>query len=174
MANSKRNNIYELQLWLRRLSQLGYDIPPVVPDGIYGPETAKAVKAFQEQYGLPATGVADFKTWQAVKAAYAEAEAAASPGKPLCVFPSPYYVVSPKEQSDIVMCVQSILAALTVAYDEFENVEINGIYDEKTVDAVRLFQKINRIDETGVVDKKTWDRLVRSYNVYANHPGYTG
>ncbi len=174
MANLRKNNIYELQLWLRRLAQLGMDIPLIIPDGIYGPKTAEAVRIFQKEYGLPVTGVVDFNTWQAVKEAYKEAESAASPGKPLCVFPSPDYVVSPSEQSDIVMCVQSILAALVVAYDEFEDIEPSGIYDEKTADAVRLFQRINRLDETGLVDKKTWDGLVRSYNNYAHHPGYTG
>jgi len=174
MANMRKNNIYELQLWLRRLAQLGADIPTVIPDGIYGQMTADAVRHFQKEYGLPVTGVVDFETWQAVKDAYKAAESAASPGTAVCVFPSHDYVVSPLERSDIVMCIQSILAALVVAYDEFEDVEINGIFDEKTSDAVRLFQRINMLDDTGTVDKKTWDSLVRSYNMYAHHPGYTG
>jgi len=41
----------------RLLNNLGYDAGPV--DGLYGPRTAAALRAFQEDHGLPADGLVD-------------------------------------------------------------------------------------------------------------------
>ena len=45
-----------------RLSVLG--APVGTPDGIYGPQTAAAVRAWQTQQGIPATGTCDEATWK--------------------------------------------------------------------------------------------------------------
>jgi len=57
------------------------------------------------------------------------------------------------EKSDIIYIIQIILSAISVAYDEFENILPSGTYDGKTADAIREFQRINNIPETGIVDK---------------------
>ena len=51
--------------WARRSA-----IPKVTADGIYGSATAAAVRSFQNIFGLPATGVADFPTWYAISRIY--------------------------------------------------------------------------------------------------------
>ena len=38
-------------------------IPPVTQDGVYGPNTTAAVRAFQQAAGLPVDGVAGEQTW---------------------------------------------------------------------------------------------------------------
>ncbi|KUL33374.1 N-acetylmuramoyl-L-alanine amidase [Actinoplanes awajinensis subsp. mycoplanecinus] len=40
--------------------------PGSAPDGVYGPATESAVRAFQSSVGLPADGVVDAPTWQAL------------------------------------------------------------------------------------------------------------
>lgn len=52
--------VQELQ---RRLTASGY---PVVEDGIYGDETARAVRLFQQERRLPITGRADVRTLEAL------------------------------------------------------------------------------------------------------------
>lgn len=54
-----------LVLWAQsRLAQRGlYDGPL---DGRYRLETSKAVRALQDQSGLPVTGIVDRKTWDAL------------------------------------------------------------------------------------------------------------
>jgi peptidoglycan hydrolase-like protein with peptidoglycan-binding domain len=47
----------------QRLIQLGYD---VTADGSFGPGTKQAVIQFQTDKGLPATGVVDQATWNAL------------------------------------------------------------------------------------------------------------
>ena len=45
------------------LARHGFDTPV---DGTYGPSTEAAVKVLQDKHGLPATGVLDAATWQAL------------------------------------------------------------------------------------------------------------
>jgi peptidoglycan hydrolase-like protein with peptidoglycan-binding domain len=48
----------------QRLAQLGYDVG--TPDGAFGSGTTAAVKQFQTNNKLPATGVVDGATWAAL------------------------------------------------------------------------------------------------------------
>ena len=66
-----------------------------------------------------------------------------------------------------------MLSGIDVAYDIFDEIDINGVYDEKTMAAVRRFQTINRLPQTGVVDQVTWDRLAQDHNRFAINPIYT-
>ena len=45
-------------------------IPKIVEDGIYGPRTAEAVRVFQGVFGLPQTGIVDFRTWFKISEIY--------------------------------------------------------------------------------------------------------
>lgn len=42
-------------------------IPKVTPDGIYGEQTQNAVKVFQSVFGLPQTGIVDYRTWYKIQ-----------------------------------------------------------------------------------------------------------
>ena len=45
-------------------------IPKVKEDGIFGNSTEEAVSTFQGIFGLPKTGVVDFKTWYEISRVY--------------------------------------------------------------------------------------------------------
>ncbi|HEX7057243.1 MAG TPA: peptidoglycan-binding protein [Bacilli bacterium] len=68
-VGSRGPDVYAVQSMLKTL---GYY--PGAIDGIYGAQTALGVKLFQRRYGLPVTGVVDFKTLQSILWAYAEAK----------------------------------------------------------------------------------------------------
>ena len=55
-----------LQYLLSILSQFYTTIPFVNIDGIYGEQTRQAVRALQQDAGLPQTGVVDEATWNAL------------------------------------------------------------------------------------------------------------
>ena len=45
-------------------------IPTIRVDGVYGSETANAVKTFQKIFNLPQTGEVDFATWYKISQIY--------------------------------------------------------------------------------------------------------
>ena len=51
----KRSHIFDLQTFLRRIQQAEGSATPLVPDGIFGSQTAAAVREYQQQNCLPVT-----------------------------------------------------------------------------------------------------------------------
>lgn len=170
----KQGEIYELQNMLRLIAQTDSSIPLINPDGIFGPETERAVLAFQSNMGLPPTGIVDFGTWNAITNAYRISESLTRRGLALFPFPGNGYEVIPGEKSDLVYIIQILLSGIEIAYDIFSQTDISGNYDEKTENAVRTFQKLNRLPVTGTVNAETWDRLANDHNKFVFHPIYTG
>lgn len=85
--------------------------------------------------------------------------------KPIYPFPVTVgYRVRRGERHGLVMIIQVMLEVLTIYYDSFTMAGISGIYDLATENAVRSFQKINSLGESGEVDLETWDRLAEEFN----------
>lgn len=59
-----------IQEQLARISQAYPAIPTITPDGIYGEATKAAVEKFQSIFGLPVTGVVDYRTWYKISEIY--------------------------------------------------------------------------------------------------------
>ena len=62
--------VRQVQQQLARISQSYPAIPRVTPDGIYGQQTRDAVEKFQQVFGLPVTGVIDYRTWYRISDIY--------------------------------------------------------------------------------------------------------
>lgn len=74
----------QVELLQYRLDRQGYRGPdgePIPQTGQYGPETEHAVRQFQTLHGLPATGVADLDTRQAVDHALSAQRERGEPGR---------------------------------------------------------------------------------------------
>ncbi len=168
-----RTEIYELQTMLRRIAQAEGSQPILNPDGIFGDETEAAVRTFQDARSLPVTGIVDLATWNAIVDTYRYALYITAPGASIFPFPEPNYKTEAGERSDLVYIIQILLAALAIAYDQFEPMTPTGVYDEKTAALVKVFQKANLLEETGLVDRETWDAMAQSYNEFANNRYYS-
>ena len=64
LSLNKGTEVKDLQ---KKLLALGYTLPKYGADGDFGKETEAAVKAFQQDNGLTADGVAGKKTWEALE-----------------------------------------------------------------------------------------------------------
>ena len=69
-VGSTGEKVRQIQEQLARISRSYPAIPTITPDGIYGPETREAVERFQSIFGLPVTGVIDFRTWYRISEIY--------------------------------------------------------------------------------------------------------
>ncbi len=59
-----------IQEQLNTISDSYPAIPKIAEDGIYGPATENAVRTFQSIFGLPQTGVVNYRTWYRISEIY--------------------------------------------------------------------------------------------------------
>ena len=69
-VGSSGQKVQQLQEQLAGIAAVYPAIGPVMPDGMYGPATASAIRAFQSIFGLPETGVVDFAAWYKISHIY--------------------------------------------------------------------------------------------------------
>lgn len=62
-VGSSGDKVRQMQDQLNVISRAYPLIPKITADGVFGPQTAEAVRVFQGVFGLPQTGVVDFPTW---------------------------------------------------------------------------------------------------------------
>lgn len=67
---SRGASVMQMQQQLNAISNVYSIIPKVAEDGVYGANTAEAVRIFQQTFNLPATGVVDFTTWYKISEIY--------------------------------------------------------------------------------------------------------
>ena len=63
---STGDKVRQIQQQLNRIARNYPAIPTVTADGIYGPATAEAVRAFQRIFNLPQSGIVDYPTWYSI------------------------------------------------------------------------------------------------------------
>lgn len=62
-----------------------------------------------------------------------------------------------------VLQLQKQLNAISSGYPLIPKVAVDGVYGEKTKDAVQTFQKIFKLPQTGIVDYTTWYKISEIY-----------
>ena len=67
---SSGDKVRQMQEQLNRIAEVYTAIPVIAADGIFGNDTRNAVTEFQNIYGLPKTGIVDFKTWYKISQIY--------------------------------------------------------------------------------------------------------
>lgn len=70
MVGSSGDKVRQMQEQLARISRSYPAIPTITPDGIFGEATREAVEKFQSIFGLPVTGVVDYRTWYKISEIY--------------------------------------------------------------------------------------------------------
>jgi peptidoglycan hydrolase-like protein with peptidoglycan-binding domain len=108
------------------------------PDGEFGPRTQQAVIAFQTQVFLPKTGVAADLTWRSL---FKRA-------------PVDLPEVKFGETSNFVTLLEERLIRL-----RFLNGQADRRYEQRTVDAVKAFQRSASLPQRSTVDEATWFAL---------------
>ena len=126
-----------------RLSRLGYDIPSN-ETGNLGPETVRALKAYQEIHGLPSTGELDSETWNELTTS------AFKLGDRLL------YERQPMFRGDDVAELQHRLNSLG-----FDSGREDGFFRAETAQALREFQRNMAIGSDGICGPNTVIALAR-------------
>lgn len=69
-VGSTGDKVRMLQEQLNRIARNYPALPTITADGIYGSATRAAVEKFQSIFGLPVTGIVDFRTWYRISEIY--------------------------------------------------------------------------------------------------------
>lgn len=160
--------IRSLQTMLRLIAEHSGEIPSLIPDGIYGPETVRTVSIFQRNHGLPVTGITDQTTWEAIVAVYEPALVEQDHAQMAEVILNPGQVIRKGERHPHLYLVQGMLKVLSDTYGSIGAVSFSGILDEATEDAIFAFQQLSGLPATGRLDKHTWKHLALQYPLAAN------
>lgn len=161
--------ILNLQKYLRAISFVDSRITRVPLDGIFDTETQQAVREYQSTRELVETGIVDKLTWDTLFDEYMLITEAQERTQSINFFPSAPtdYEATVGDESIFISVAQMLLRELSVIYDGFPNIEINGIFDDATEEAVKTFQEASLLSPTGRIDNVTWNRLSSDFNNYS-------
>jgi peptidoglycan hydrolase-like protein with peptidoglycan-binding domain len=110
---------------------------PVTVDGIFGPNTEAAVKAFQQSKGLAADGIVGSQTW-----------------------PKLIVQVEEGDTGDAVRGVQEVIKFHDQSDGEGTPIHVDGIFGPITDNWVRGFQSAVGTASDGIVGPITWRAMV--------------
>ena len=147
--------------FLDAIAFLDPDIPRLPTNSIYTNNTITMVKAFQEKYGLPVTGVFTYADWIVLQNAY---------DKILKSFPVEYqeyvnelypdYFLMRGMTGPDVRRFQKFLLAICRYDKSIPGVRVNGVFDELTEKSVFKLQEDYGFDINGVVGPLLWRKVV--------------
>lgn len=162
-TGSTGSAVEQLQFWLNTLAQYESSIPSVTVDGVYGPGTAAAVRAFQKRYGLEVDGVVGRETWTELYDQFRSIQS--DNGSPNAY---PGTALRQGDSGQNVRLVQFWLKIARTVYSSLNNVTVDGKFGAATAAAVRKFQSYFGLTSDGVVGRTTWNKLYEVYNDIAN------
>ncbi|MDR2940329.1 MAG: peptidoglycan-binding protein [Clostridiales bacterium] len=165
------SDIKLMQEYLNRIRVSFPAIPQIKdPNGYYGPDTAAAVKAFQqiEGFGLNATGQVDKATWYKISYIYTggvkKLAELASEGEVIGVGrTAPTVTVQQWDRGTNVGRLQYMLNFIAEFYPEIPYSVPDYNFDSDTLASVKAFQKAFNLTQDGVVGPGTWQKI---YDVY--------
>ncbi|MBS1748065.1 MAG: peptidoglycan-binding protein [Bacteroidetes bacterium] len=120
----------------------------ITVDGIFGSETEKAVKTFQQQHGIAATGIVTPEVMGMIQ------EEVSLPNVPDKKFTSGAFI----KKGDSGSAVVSIQKALNKMGAK-PKLDEDGVFGNNTLNAVKAFQKKKKLQVDGIVGPATFDSL---------------
>jgi len=150
-----------IHYFLDAIAFLDKDIPRLPTNSIYNNNTITMVKAFQEKYNLPVTGVFTYSDWTVLKNVYRDI---------LKSFPQEYqdyvnelypdYFLVRGMTGNDVRRFQKFLLAICNYDKSIPGVRVNGVFDELTEKSVFKLQEDYGFDVNGVVGPLLWRKVV--------------
>lgn len=165
---SAGEDVRSLQRQLNRISQNYPAIPKVDTDGIFDVGTEEAVRTFQKIFNLEQDGIVGKATWYKVKRIYnAVMQLAELFAEPITAEEAQRLFseeLSMGSSGEEVQFAQYYLALVGYFDTNVPLIEVTGYFDENTKNAVNAFQNTKGLEPTGVIDRDTWNELVKAYN----------
>lgn len=159
-------DVQALQYYLSVISYFSDGaVPDVTADGIFGPATTAAVRAFQELAGLPVDGIVGLQTWLRLEQAYQDILATLPPGiEGDRAKPYPGFFLSEGQEGEEVRDLQTYLRGIAEYTGVIPVIPVTGYFGTQTRDAVTALQAQNGLPANGAVGPVTWNLIRRLYD----------
>ncbi len=151
-----------IQYYLRVISNYYDTVPSLEVTGSFDDATDRAVRAFQQAFGLASDGIVGLNTWNDIYRAYrgiVSAQVISADAIPLY----PGSILAEGSEGEYVRVLQQWLSTLSSTYTDIPNVTVDGRFGAETDRAVRAFQRRFGITANGVVGALTWDAIASAY-----------
>ena len=157
--NNKEDAVREIQKYLLEISESDdSSISRISVDGVFGDETGKAVREFQNEQGLPPTGIVDRLTHEALYVAYEEALMKRKEKQHFisaAVFP-----FSRGDQAPEVLILHLILNELRREYRDLARMPMSDYFGKDTERTLMKMEKHLLRDEDGILTRDLFERLI--------------
>ncbi len=157
-----------IQFYINFIATFNDFIPSVEPDGIFGPATENAVRAYQQAYNLPITGVVDEQTWNSMYELYFSILNTLPPDYAGPAKPYPGEPLVRGSSGENVTTFQTWLSAISDVYPEIPKVQPTGYFGSETEAAVLAFERTFGLEERGVVGPIAWNTAASLYSDIIN------
>ena len=166
-----------LQRKLNRISGNFPGIPKIYPaDGFFGKSTTDAVRKFQEVFGLDVDGLVGRATWNEIQFIYNAVKklyTVNSEGLRLEDVSTRYPgTLSLGDSGDGVLNIQYYLSYISLFVPTVQSTGIYCSFGPSTENSVKSFQRTYGLEENGIVDRATFDRMENVYYEFVNEIDY--
>ena len=163
--------IRQIQSMLREISFFDEDIERIIPDGIYGEQTESSVRSFQRKNNLYETGVVDNDTWDKIFEVHERITNENKREITVSIIDEGDVPINVGDFAASLFVIQAMLLALSGYFDNLDEVDVSGRFDEKTQSAVERVQVISGITPNAKIDREFLNALAELYNAYVanNH-----
>lgn len=162
------NNVRTKQVQINRISRNYPSIPKIAPvDGVFGQETEDAVREFQRIFQLTPDGIIGKATWYRIAYLYTSVKRLSeleSEGISLDEISQQFpNILRPGDTGNEVRIIQYYLGVVGRYYETIPPIEVTGVYDDATTQAVVALQKTFGLQPDGIMGQLTWNELYKAY-----------
>lgn len=153
-----------IQFALNVLSAYYPTIQEVAITGIFDEQTREQVINFQNTMNLEPTGAVDTETFNSLfnnLSGILDTLPPESVYLPRLRWPGVVYELG--HESIGVYLIQEMLSYISLIIPIIPYIEPTGVYDEASINAVKVFQSMQNIEPTGIIDENTWNTIVDIY-----------
>lgn len=147
-----------IQQVLNLINNVFLTIPELTEDGIFGTATSRSVNEFALLFGFMQNGSIDRALWDKINLIYSTVlrNCIFASGSAQGTQPYPSTVLSIGSEGESVRYIQQKISVINEAIPYIPSLVPDGIFGQKTLEAVTRLQRVFGLGSNGRVDENTW------------------